>query len=141
VLPFFLCGGAGSPSNAKSSVPRHTSIPSGILIHPAVWPQRTRTKNWGVPLFGGRASSPRNTLPTCMPGFILIHPTVWPQYTSLALSYWQHYCTALAQWARAKLCGTEHRAPPIFGRVTITLGIGPHSSYGIIPKECFRLDN
>jgi len=51
---------------------------------------------------------------------------------SLALSYWQRYCTALEQWARAKLCGVEHRAPPIFGRATITLGIGPHSSYKII---------
>jgi len=24
------------------------------------------------------------------------------------------------------LCGVEQRAPPMFGRVTITLGIGPH---------------
>ena len=47
---------------------------------------------------------------------------------SLALSYWQRYCTAIEQWARAKLCGIEHRVPPIFGRATITLGIGPHSS-------------
>ena len=31
-------------------------------------------------------------------------------------------------WASAKLCGVEQRAPPIFGRATITLGIGPHSS-------------
>ena len=29
-------------------------------------------------------------------------------------------------WASAKLCGVEQRAPPIFGRVAITLGIGPH---------------
>ena len=29
----------------------------------------------------------------------------------------------------AKLCGVEQRAPPIFGRATITLGIGPHSSF------------
>jgi len=42
---------------------------------------------------------------------------------------WQRYCTALEQWARAKLCGVEHRAPPIFGRATITLGIGPHSIF------------
>ena len=28
----------------------------------------------------------------------------------------------------AKLCGVEQRAPPIFGRAAITLGIGPHSS-------------
>jgi len=48
---------------------------------------------------------------------------------SLALSYWQRYCTALEQWAWAKLCSVEHRAPPLFGRATITLGIGPHSSF------------
>jgi len=48
---------------------------------------------------------------------------------SLALFYWQRYYTALEQWARAKRCGIKHRAPPIFGRATITLGIGPHSSY------------
>jgi len=48
---------------------------------------------------------------------------------SLALCYWQcFYCTALEQWARAKLCSVEHRAPPIFGRATITLSIRPHSS-------------
>ena len=28
----------------------------------------------------------------------------------------------------AKLCGVEQRSPPVFGRATITLGIGPHSS-------------
>jgi len=26
-----------------------------------------------------------------------------------------------------KLCGVEYRAPPMFGRATITLGIGSHS--------------
>ena len=31
-------------------------------------------------------------------------------------------------WASAKLCGVERRAPPMFDRVTIRLGIGPHSS-------------
>jgi len=30
--------------------------------------------------------------------------------------------------ASAKCCGVEQRAPTIFGRVAITLGIGPHSS-------------
>jgi len=30
--------------------------------------------------------------------------------------------------ASAKLCGVEQRAPSIFGKVAITLGIGPHSS-------------
>ena len=30
-------------------------------------------------------------------------------------------------------CGVEQRAPPIFGRAAITLGIGPHSS------SCFKI--
>ena len=31
--------------------------------------------------------------------------------------------------ASAKLCGVEQRAPPVFGKATITLGICPHSSF------------
>ena len=46
------------------------------------------------------------------------------------------YCTALYKWASAKLCGVEERAPPIFGRAAITLGIGPHSSF--IWLSCYR---
>jgi len=42
------------------------------------------------------------------------------------------YCTALQYWASAKLCGIEQRAPPIFGRAAITLGIGPHSSFHLV---------
>jgi len=34
--------------------------------------------------------------------------------------------TALQYWASAKLCGVEQRAPPIFRRAAIMLGIGPH---------------
>jgi len=45
-----------------------------------------------------------------------------------ALLFWQRYCTALQYWPSAKLCGVEQRAPPIFGRAAITLGIGPHCS-------------
>ena len=29
----------------------------------------------------------------------------------------------------AKLCGVEQRAPPVFDRATITMGIGRHSSF------------
>jgi len=46
-----LVGEAGSPSNTKSHGPRPTSIPSDILIHPTVWPQRTWAENWGLCLF------------------------------------------------------------------------------------------
>jgi len=38
---------------------------------------------------------------------------------------------ALEQWASAELCGVQHRAPHIFGRAAITLGIGPHSVVGL----------
>jgi len=36
-------GRAGSPSNTMWPGPRPTSVPSGILIHPSVWPQQTTT--------------------------------------------------------------------------------------------------
>jgi len=57
-VPLFLGGGrAGSPSNTMSPGTRPTSVPSGILIHPAVWPQKTleRQKKIGgvVPPFLG----------------------------------------------------------------------------------------
>ena len=46
-LPPFWGGGAGSPSNTMSLGPRPTSLPSGILIHPAIWQQQTWAENWG----------------------------------------------------------------------------------------------
>ena len=69
--------------------PRTTTVPSGIFINPAVWPQQTWAKNWGAePPFLGGAGSPCSIMwpglrPTSMPSFILIHPTVWPQYTNV----------------------------------------------------------
>jgi len=36
--------------------------------------------------------------------------------------------------ASAKLCGVVQRAPPIFGRAAITLGIGPHFSLFLLYK-------
>ena len=44
-----LCpfGGAGSTFNTMWPGPRPTFVPSGILIHPAVWPQQTWAENWG----------------------------------------------------------------------------------------------
>jgi len=50
-VPF---GGAGSPSTTMSPGPRSTSIPSSILMDPAVWPQQTWAENWeAVPLWDG----------------------------------------------------------------------------------------
>jgi len=67
--------GTGSPSNTMSPGPRPTSVPSDILIHPAVWPQQTWAENWGrvVPLW--RELGPHTMWPgprpTAMPSFIL----------------------------------------------------------------------
>jgi len=76
---------AGFPSNTKSPGPRPAYITSGILVHQAVWPQRSFAENWGLCPFRGRgAGSPSNTMsrrprPTSAPSGILIHATVWPQ--------------------------------------------------------------
>ena len=85
----FWWKGTGSPSNTKSPGPRPTSIPSGIFIHAAIWPQKIWSKIGGLcPFRGAGARSPPNTMwpgprPTCVPSFILICPTVWPQYTNV----------------------------------------------------------
>jgi len=49
-----LCpyGGAGSPCNTMWPGPRPTFVPSGISIHPAIWPQQTWRKLGGLPLRG-----------------------------------------------------------------------------------------
>jgi len=50
---------------------------------------------------------------------------------SLAFSYWHRYCTALEQWASAKLSGVRQGTELRNFRsslAAITLGIGPHSS-------------
>jgi len=51
-----LGGGAGSLCSTLRPGPRPTFIPSGTLIHPAVWPPQIWAENWGtgaVPPFGG----------------------------------------------------------------------------------------
>ena len=47
-----LSGGAGSPYNTMWTGPSPTSVPSGILIHPAVWPQQTWAENGGCASLG-----------------------------------------------------------------------------------------
>jgi len=53
LLCLFRGGRAGSPSNAIWLWPRPTSVPSGILIYPADWPQQTWAENWGLYPFWG----------------------------------------------------------------------------------------
>ena len=53
--------GVGSwlPCNTMRPGPRPTFVPSGILIHPDVWPQQTWAENWRglCPFRGGGAGS------------------------------------------------------------------------------------
>ena len=78
-------GGAGFPSNTMWPI----FLPSGILIHRAIWPQQTWAENSGnCALWGGGSGSPSSTIwpgprPTYLPSFILIRPTVWTQYTNV----------------------------------------------------------
>jgi len=51
---------------------------------------------------------------------------VWGTPANLTGFAWQGYCAALQYWASTKRCGVEQRAPPMFGRAAITLGIDPH---------------
>jgi len=74
--------GVGSPSNTLSLGSRLIFLSSGILIHPAIWPQQMGRK------LGSCAGSPSNAMwpgprLTCMPSFILIRPTIWPQHTNV----------------------------------------------------------
>ena len=55
--PFF--GEEVGPHLTQSPGPRPTSIPSGILIYAAIWPQRIWAENWGaVPLWGEEELGP-----------------------------------------------------------------------------------
>ena len=70
-------------TQSRLAGPRPTSIPSGILVHRAVWPQRTWAEKWGLCTFKGGELGPHNTMspgprPTSVPSEILILPAVWP---------------------------------------------------------------
>ena len=81
-VPLSRVGGAGSLSNTMSTRLRPTSVPSGILMHTAAWPQSTWAENWGLcqplPRFGeqlgphlsqcdlGRGLPPYEVAPWCI---------------------------------------------------------------------------
>ena len=67
-------------------------------------------------LFGG--SCPQGNFARCKIHFA---------FKSCVLLYLQHYCTALEQWASAKLWRVQQRVRPIFSRAAIMLGIGPQT--------------
>jgi len=88
-LPPFWGGRAGFPPNTMSLEWRPTFIPSGTLIHPAIWPQQISAKNWGTCPFGrGGTGCPSDTMwpvprPIGLPSFLFMRPTVWSQYTNV----------------------------------------------------------
>jgi len=74
-------GGDESPSNTMLPGPRPTSVPSGILIHPAIWPQQTWAESWGLYPFRGGELGPHLTqcclgwgLPPCQVSSWSIQP-------------------------------------------------------------------
>ena len=80
---------AGTPSNTMWPRSRSTYVPSGVFIHPAVWPQSDMGQKLGgvgVSLFVGVAGSPSKTKspgpkPTSIASGTLVHPAVWQQQT------------------------------------------------------------
>ena len=75
--PFSLGRGAGSPFNTMWPGPRPTFVPSGILIHPAVWPQYTWAENWeALPPFLGRGAGTQLAQSSLGRG---LPPAIWPQ--------------------------------------------------------------
>jgi len=81
-----------------------------------------------------------DTSPTCpdnMVNFGLLTPEIcWRVWGTPANFNGFHVLATLLHGTLvvsvSQLCGVEQRASPIFGRVTITLGIGPHSSFILI---------
>jgi len=57
-LPPFGGGGTWSPSNTMSLGSSATFLPSGILIHPAIWPQQIWAENWGLCPFAAEELGP-----------------------------------------------------------------------------------
>jgi len=101
MCPFFERG-AGFPSSTMWSGPRLISMPSAILIHPAVSPQVMSRKLEGAlsPFGQGGAGFPSNTMslglkPTSLPSGILIHPAIWSQ--QISAENWGGGCAPLGE--------------------------------------------
>ena len=85
----FFLGVAGPTANTMSRMLRPTSVPSGILIHAAVWPQKSWAGIWvtqpptpfgvggWVPIYPHLTQS--RLCDTSISSGILMHPAVWPQ--------------------------------------------------------------
>jgi len=82
-------GGTCVPIEHNVAWTRPTSVPSGILIHSAIFGHNRygpKIGGGGCALFFWGAGTPSNrrspgTRPTSIPSGILVHPAVWPQQT------------------------------------------------------------
>jgi len=84
--------------------PRFTSVPSGILIHAAVWPPAKNSAEVSVPFSWGELGAHRTQCRlgrglsyTSIPSGILVHPVVWPQRT--LAENWGRGCAPLGRGA------------------------------------------
>jgi len=115
-------GGSLKIQDAKSSQNRHLGTIAQLC--PAIYSQLRHVSTIGKKMLNSNISS---RYPHNMASFGPLAAEIDPYFEtplqiSTGFASWQRYWA----WASAKLCGVEQRAPPIFGRATITLGIGPH---------------
>ena len=111
----------------KSPSGHHHTTLSGYIF--AI---KARINNWKKLLSSNISSTRPHDMVNFGPLAAEIDPVVWGTPANFnSFASWQRYCTALQYWASAKLCGIEQRAPLIFDRAAITLGIGPHSSLSL----------
>jgi len=101
-LPPFLVRAAGSRSSTIWPGPRHTSMTSAILIHPAVWPQYSWAENWGggsVPFWGGE-----------------LRPHLTQCRLSRGLPPYQVHLDPCSRLATIEMGRKLGMVPPLFGR-------------------------
>ena len=120
-----LAGNTGCKNDAKKSPSGHHRTTVSGYIFATKAHIDNRKKNL---LSSNISSSCPHNMVNLSPLAAEIGPVVWgtPANFSGFRVFWQQYCTVLQQWASARLCSVEQRAPPIFVRAAITLGIGPY---------------
>jgi len=70
-------------------------------------------------------------------GKFTFHPSLVFSYIGSVLLHGTPAAGDVRRCTRNGITELSHRAPPIFSRAAITLGIGPHSSYNCIIKNIF----
>ena len=91
----------------------------------------------------GKISVKQQYLPHMSLQYCELRPTSgWDRFVSLGhpskfqrLSRLGSVTARYSSSGRQPNCAVEQRAPPIFGRAAITLGIGPHSSWGLVDLQ------